>query len=184
MRHGNLAASLRLHFRRRWPWTTHGHAADGVERRRPSRTLAVCAARALGSRELGELRAGPTVKLVTDSNFCLHGSAQRPADLCWNSPFRPVRWRRAERNLLSRWLGDFLTNERRSSAVRNCSARVARGMTAVCRTVGRCRASLSAGAPFPFDVPAGSLSRVIINAPRGIRRAGQRGRCSPGSPRN
>jgi hypothetical protein len=39
----------------------------------------VCAARALGSRELGELRAGPTVKLVTDSNFCLHGSAQRPA---------------------------------------------------------------------------------------------------------
>jgi len=44
--------------------------------------------------------------------------ARRAADLYWNSPFGPIRWRHAERDLMSCWL--FLANTRRSSAVRNC----------------------------------------------------------------
>lgn len=46
--------------------------------------------------------------------------AREPPDLYWNSPFGSVRWRRAERDLLSRWLS--LANTWRNSAVWNCNA--------------------------------------------------------------
>lgn len=62
-----------------------------------------CAAWALGSRELGELGSESAVEPVTDSNLCLHGPAQRPADLYWNDPFDAVCWKRAERAVRRRW---------------------------------------------------------------------------------
>src|SRR5215471_8116080 len=49
-------------------------------------------------------------------------TARRPAVLYLNGPFRPVRWRRTERDLLSCWLGYLLADAWQSSAARRCSA--------------------------------------------------------------
>ena len=49
-------------------------------------------------------------------------TARRAADLYWDRPFGPVRWRRAERYFLARCLGYPLANARRIAAVRNCIA--------------------------------------------------------------
>src|ERR1017187_4917276 len=43
-------------------------------------------------------------------------SARVAAVLYWDDPFGPIRWRRADRYFLSRWLGHLLANVRRSSA--------------------------------------------------------------------
>ncbi len=72
-------------------WLTTPGSADRVERREPGKTFAVCATWALGSSELGELRAESAVKLITDSNLCLRAPARTPAGLARHRSARTVR---------------------------------------------------------------------------------------------
>jgi hypothetical protein len=71
-------------------------SSDRVERRRPGRTFAVCAAWALGSRGLGEPRAESAVNPVTDSNRLSSRTRTKTADRCGFRPSRLVEGCRAK----------------------------------------------------------------------------------------